>query len=89
MRPRSTWPLTAAASRTPSSRDLKYGKAKGYATVPAGEYDLEVRPAGEKKAAFDIDPLTLEAGKSYSAMAIGQLGGGSFNVILVEDAAVN
>ena len=70
-------------------KNLKYGKAKGYATVPAGEYDLEVRPAGEKKAAFDIDPLTLEAGKSYSAMAIGQLGGGSFNVILVEDAAVN
>ena len=70
-------------------KGLKYGKAKGYATVPAGEYDLEVRPAGEKKAAFDIDPLMLEAGKSYSAMAIGQLGGGSFNVILVEDAAVN
>ncbi len=70
-------------------KDLKYGKAKGYATVPAGEYDLEVRPAGAKKAAFDIDPLMLEAGKSYSAMAIGQLGGGSFNVILVEDASAN
>jgi hypothetical protein len=69
-------------------KNLAYGKAKGYATVPAGEYDLEVRPAGEKKAAFDIDPLTLEAGKSYSAMAIGQLGSGSFKVILVEDAAV-
>lgn len=70
-------------------KNLKYGKAKGYATVPAGEYDLEVRPAGDKKAAFDIDPLTLEAGKSYSAMAIGQLGSGSFTVILVEDASVN
>jgi len=69
-------------------KNLRYGKAKPYATVPAGEYDLEVRPAGKRKAAFDIDPLTLEAGKSYSAMAIGQLGGGSFNVILVEDAAV-
>jgi hypothetical protein len=69
--------------------NLKYGKAKKYATVPAGEYDLEVRPAGKKKAAFDIDPLTLEAGKSYSAMAIGQLGGGSFTVILVEDATAN
>ena len=70
-------------------KNLKYGKAKGYATVPAGEYDLEVRPAGEKKAAFDIDPLMLEAGKSYSAMAIGQLGSGSFSVILVEDASAN
>ena len=70
-------------------KNLKYGKAKGYATIPAGEYDLEIRPAGKKQAAFDIDPLTLEAGKSYSAMAIGQLGGGSFDVILVEDASVN
>jgi hypothetical protein len=57
--------------------------------VPAGEYDLEVRPAGKKQAAFDLDPLTLEAGKSYSAMAIGQLGGDSFSVILVEDASAS
>jgi len=70
-------------------KNLKYGKAKGYATVPAGEYDLEVRPAGKKEAAFDIPAFTLEAGKSYSAMAIGQLGGGSFDVILVEDAPAN
>jgi hypothetical protein len=70
-------------------KNLKYGKAKQYATVPAGEYDLEIRPAGKKKAAFDIDPLTLEAGKSYSAIAIGQLTGDSFDVILVEDAALS
>lgn len=69
-------------------KNLRYGKAKGYATVPAGEYDLEIRPAGKRKAAFDIDPITLEAGKSYSAMAVGQLGGDSFSVILVEDAAL-
>jgi hypothetical protein len=70
-------------------KNLKYGKAKGYLTVPAGEYDLEVRPASKKQAAFDIDPLTLEAGKSYSALAIGQLGAGSFRVILVEDASAS
>jgi hypothetical protein len=72
-------------------KKIKYGKATKYVTVPAGEYDLEVRPAGKKKAAYDIDPLTLEAGKSYSAMAIGQLGSdpSTFSVILVEDASVN
>jgi hypothetical protein len=69
-------------------KNLAYPKAKRYITVPAGEYDLEVRPAGKRKAAFDVEPITLEAGKSYSAMAIGQLGGDSFSVILVEDAAV-
>jgi hypothetical protein len=68
-------------------KNLKYGKATKYATVPAGVYDLEVRPAGKKKAAFDIPPVTLEAGKSYSAMAIGQLGDGSLTVILAEDAS--
>jgi Domain of unknown function (DUF4397) len=69
-------------------KNLNYGKAKGYVNVPAGEYDLQVRPAGKRKAAFDIPPLTLDAGKSYSAIAIGQLGGDSFTVILVEDAVL-
>ena len=68
-------------------KNVKYGKATKYATVPAGEYDLEVRPAGKKNAAFDIPALTLEAGKSYSAIAYGQLGDGSFTVILAEDAS--
>ena len=68
-------------------KNVKYGQASKYATVPAGEYDLEVRPAGQKKAAFDIPALTLEAGKSYSAIALGQLGDGSFTVILAEDAS--
>ncbi len=69
-------------------KNLKYGKAKKYATVPAGEYDLEIRPAGKKKAAWDIPAVSLEAGKSYSAIAIGQLNGDSFDVILVEDASL-
>ncbi len=66
-------------------KNLKFGKAKGYADVPAGEVDLEVRPAGKKKAAFDIPALSLEDGKAYSAFAIGQFPD-SFDVILVEEA---
>jgi len=66
---------------------IKFGKARPYLDVPAGDYDLEVRPAGKRKAAFDIPAITLEDGKSYSAIAIGQLTGDSFDVILVEDAA--
>jgi hypothetical protein len=72
----------------PIFKNLNFGKTKGYANVPAGEYDLQVRPAGKRKAAFDIPPFTLDEGKSYSAIAIGQLGGESFNVILVEDAVL-
>jgi hypothetical protein len=68
-------------------KGLRFGRATDYASVDAGEYDLEVRPKGKRQAAFDIPPVTLEAGKSYSAIAIGQLGGDSFTVILAEDAA--
>lgn len=69
-------------------KKLKYGKAKGYLDVPAGEVDLEVRPTGKKKAAFDISALTLEDGKAYSAIAIGQFPD-TFDVILVEEASVS
>jgi hypothetical protein len=69
-------------------KNLKYGQAKGYLDVPAGELDLEVRPAGKKAAAFDIPALTLEDGKAYSAIAIGQFPG-SFDVILVEEASIS
>ena len=69
-------------------KNLKFGKAKGYLDVPAGEIDLEVRPAGKKDTAFDIPPLMLEDGKAYSAIAIGQFPD-SFNVILVEEASAN
>ncbi len=69
-------------------KNLNFGKAKGYLDVPAGEVDLEVRPAGTKDTAFDIPPLTLEDGKAYSAIAIGQFPD-TFNVILVEEASVN
>ena len=67
-------------------KNLKYGKTTKYVTVPAGEYDLEVRPGRQKEGRLRHPALTLEAGKSYSAMAIGQLGDGSFTVILAEDA---
>ena len=77
-----------AKKNKPLFKNLAYGKAKAYANVPAGEYDLQVRPAGKRKAAFDIPPFTLDEGKSYSAIAYGQLGGDSFTVILIEDAAL-
>ncbi len=69
-------------------KNLKFGDAKGYKNVPAGELDLDIRPAGKKAVAFDIPALNLEDGKAYSAIAIGQFPD-SFDVILVEEASVN
>ena len=67
-------------------KNLKFGDAKGYKNVPAGELDLDIRPAGKKAVAFDIPALDLEDGKAYTAIAIGQFPD-SFNVILVEESA--
>ena len=69
-------------------KNLKFGDAKGYKNVPAGEIDLDIRPAGKKAVAFDIPALDLEDGKAYTAIAIGQFPD-SFDVILVEEASVN
>ena len=69
-------------------KNLKFGDAKGYKNVPAGELDLDIRPAGKKAVAFDIPALDLEDGKAYTAIAIGQFPD-SFDVILVEEASVN
>lgn len=67
---------------------LEYPDATDYLTVPAGDYDLEVRPAGTMDVALQLDPLTLEAGKSYSAFAIGSLAGGTLTVLPAVDAEV-
>jgi hypothetical protein len=67
-------------------KNLEFGQAKGYKNVPAGEVDLDIRAAGERAKAFDIPPFTVEDGKVYSAIAIGQFPD-SFDVILVEEAS--
>jgi hypothetical protein len=51
--------------------NLAFPDNTGYAALPAGTYDLEVRVAGESTVALDLDPLTLEAGTAYSVFAIG------------------
>ncbi|MFN8620854.1 MAG: DUF4397 domain-containing protein [Chloroflexota bacterium] len=71
----------------PIVTDLAYPTATDYLTVPAGSYDLEIRPTGTTDVAFTIPTLTLEAGKSYSAFAIGSLAGGTFTVLPSVDAS--
>ena len=68
---------------------LAYPDATDYLTVPAGDYDLEVRPAGTMDVALQLDPVTLEAGKSYSVFAIGSLAGGTLKVLPAVDATAD
>jgi hypothetical protein len=69
-------------------QNLAYPDAAGYLDLPAGGYDLEIRPSGSADVAFDIDPLELTGGDSYTVFAIGSLADGSFMVLPAVDAAV-
>lgn len=68
--------------------NLAYPAAAGYLDLLPGEYDLEIRPTGTTDVAYDIDPLTLDGGNSYTAFAIGSLADGSFMVLPALDASL-
>jgi hypothetical protein len=68
--------------------NLEYPNAAGYLDLPEGEYDLEIRPTGTTDVAFDIDPLMLDGGNSFSVFAIGSLADGTFTVLPALDAAL-
>ena len=63
--------------------DLSFPDAGDYLMVPAGAYDLEVRPAGTMDVALALPGVELEAGTVYDVFAIGLLEDGSLNVLVV------
>ena len=68
--------------------NLEYPNAtEAYLDLPEGEYDLEIRPTGTTDVAFDIDPLDLPGGNSFTVFAIGSLADGSFTVLPALDAS--
>ena len=55
---------------------LAFGESSGYAVVPAGEYDVEVRPDTEDDdgpEVFGVDGLVLEGRSTYTVFALGYL----------------
>lgn len=79
--------IAADGTKKPLIKKLTYPNASKYLTVPAGDYDLEVRVASAPKTvALDLDPITLDAGTSYSAFAIGSATGGTLTVVPAVDA---
>lgn len=66
--------------------DVPYFTASGYLTVPAGTYDLEVRPAGgaEGTAVITAAGTTLAAGSIYTVIATGLLAEGLQPVLVVD-----
>jgi hypothetical protein len=61
--------------------NLPFPAASDYLEVPAGSYDLEVRPTGTTDVVLDLPGVALDSGMVYSAYAIGQAGDGTLTVL--------
>jgi len=68
--------------------NLAFPDASDALDVPAGAYDLEVRPAGTTDVALDLPGVNLESGMVYDVFAIGQMGDGSLTVLVVPSTTV-
>jgi hypothetical protein len=68
---------------------LAFPNASDALEVPAGTYDLEVRPAGSTDVALPLPGVALEAGMVYDVFAIGQLGDGTLTVLVVPSMAAH
>ena len=67
--------------------NLPFKEASDYLPLAAGSYDLEVRAAGSQTAVLSLPGTPLEAGKVYTAFAIGLAAGDpALSVKLTTDA---
>jgi hypothetical protein len=55
-------------------RNVPFGKATRYLTLPATTADLEVRVAGTNQVALTVPDVTLNPGQAYTAVAVGFAG---------------
>ena len=66
--------------------NVAFTAASGYAEVDAGTYNLEARAAGTSTVALAVPGVRLEAGRGYTVIAVGLLGGTpALSVILTAD----
>jgi hypothetical protein len=54
-------------------RALAFGQVSGYAAVPAGTRQARVTPAGAREPVVIDAPLTIESGRAYTVVAVGEL----------------
>ncbi|NMO18213.1 DUF4397 domain-containing protein [Pyxidicoccus fallax] len=69
--------IYAAGQAAPLFSNVKYGDTTNYVTVPAGTYNVQIRPAGAPASSapvYSTGPLTLSTNATVSALAAGLLG---------------
>lgn len=72
---------------TPLARGLSFPEASGYEPLAEGSYSVDIRPAGQEKAVFNIPNLELKKGESYTVIAVGLLKGDpAFDIVLAKDS---
>jgi hypothetical protein len=62
---------------------VDFTTATEYIEVPAGSYDLEVRPAGSEDVAIALPDVELEEGMVYEFLGLGSLEDGTLTVVPV------
>ena len=68
-------------------RNVPFKGATGYLAVAPGSYRFDLRPAGTTQQLATTNAITLDAGRSYSVFAMGQLGNNTFQAIIIPDNA--
>ncbi|MFC4540603.1 DUF4397 domain-containing protein [Halosolutus amylolyticus] len=61
------------AGDEPLFEDVSFTESTDYVPVPAGDYTLSVRPAGDPETVVATFDVTLERGVAYTGYAIGYL----------------
>jgi DNA-binding beta-propeller fold protein YncE len=81
-----TEPGADIATATPVLTSVPFGAASDYLSVPAGDYQVRVTPAGTKIVVIDSGSLTLAAGQVRTAIAVDSPGGGApFDLLVLAD----
>lgn len=77
----------AVAGGPVAYRNLPFKAASPYLPIAPGAYAFEVRPAGTAQALATTGLLTLETGRLYSVVVVGQLNDNTFQALLLPDNA--
>jgi hypothetical protein len=81
-----TAPGADLGTATPALTNVPFSAASDYVTVPAGDYQVRVTPAGTKIVAIDSGTLALAAGQVRTVIAVDSPGGGApFDFLLLAD----
>jgi hypothetical protein len=71
-----TAPYIARRNRPPVLSGVPFGVASGYLTVPAGQYQARVTPAGSSTVAINSGRLVIPQGAVRTIIAVDAKGGG-------------